>query len=67
MFFGGTIQAFEAAARFGSFDKASEELNISASAVGKRITALEALIGASLFARGARGVSLTAAGREYLE
>ena len=62
-----TIQAFEAAARFGSFDKASEELNISASAVGKRITALEALIGASLFARGARGVSLTAAGREYLE
>lgn len=61
-----TIQAFEASARLGSFDKASEELCITASAVGKRIAALEVLIGASLFARGPRGTSLTVAGREYL-
>jgi DNA-binding transcriptional LysR family regulator len=61
-----TIQAFEASARLGSFDRASEELCISASAVGKRVAALEVLIGVSLFARGARGLSLSAAGKEYL-
>jgi DNA-binding transcriptional LysR family regulator len=61
------IQAFEAAARLGSFDKASEELCITASAVGKRIAALEELLGVSLFARGARGLSLSVAGKEYLE
>ena len=61
-----TIQAFEASARLGSFDKAGEELCITASAVGKRIAALEVLIGVSLFARGARGLSLSVAGGEYL-
>jgi DNA-binding transcriptional LysR family regulator len=60
------IQAFEASARLGSFDRAGEELCITASAVGKRIAALELLIGASLFTRGARGLSLSVAGREYL-
>lgn len=60
------IQAFEASARLGSFDKAGEELCITASAVGKRIAALEVLIGVSLFSRGARGLSMTAAGKEYL-
>lgn len=61
-----TIQAFEASARLGSFDKASEELCVTASAVGKRVAALEVLIGVSLFARGARGLLLSVAGKEYL-
>src|SRR5437899_9910621 len=61
------IQAFEAAARLGSFDKASQELCITASAVGKRIAALEARIGHPLFARGTRGLNLSVAGKEYLE
>lgn len=61
-----TIQAFEASARLGSFDRASEELCVTASAVGKRIAALEVLIGVSLFTRGARGLALSVAGREYL-
>jgi LysR family transcriptional regulator, glycine cleavage system transcriptional activator len=61
-----TIQAFETSARLGSFDKAGEELCITASAVGKRIAALEVLIGASLFTRGPRGLSLSVAGKEYL-
>lgn len=60
------IQAFEASARLGSFDKASEELCVTASAVGKRVASLEELIGASLFTRGARGLSLSVAGKEYL-
>ena len=61
------IQAFEASARLGSFDKASEELSVTASAIGKRVASLEELIGVSLFTRGARGLSLSVAGKEYLE
>jgi LysR family transcriptional regulator, glycine cleavage system transcriptional activator len=60
------IQAFEAAARLGSFEKASEQLCITASAVGKRIAALEEMVGVSLFARSARGLTLSVAGTEYL-
>ncbi|WP_323018297.1 LysR substrate-binding domain-containing protein [Castellaniella sp.] len=62
-----TIRAFESAARLGSFGRAAEELCITASAVGKRITQLEALLGQPLFERGSRGVALTAIGHEYLE
>ena len=60
------IQAFEAAARLGSFERASEELFVTASAVGKRIAALEALLDVSLFIRSSRGATLSAAGRDYL-
>ncbi|WP_345796848.1 LysR substrate-binding domain-containing protein [Castellaniella sp. MT123] len=62
-----TIRAFESAARLGSFGRAAEELFLTASAVGKRITQLETLLGQALFDRGSRGVALTAAGHEYLE
>jgi DNA-binding transcriptional LysR family regulator len=62
-----TIRAFESAARLGSFGRAAEELCLTASAVGKRITQLEALLGQPLFDRGSRGVALTAVGHEYLE
>jgi DNA-binding transcriptional LysR family regulator len=61
------IQAFEAAARLGSFDKASEELCITASAVGKRVATLEEIFGVALFTRCGRGVQLSVAGKEYLE
>ncbi|WP_447982789.1 LysR substrate-binding domain-containing protein [Achromobacter kerstersii] len=60
------IQAFEAAARLGSFERASEELFVTASAIGKRIAALEALLDVSLFIRSSRGATLSAAGRDYL-
>lgn len=61
------IQAFEAAARLGSFERASEELFVTASAIGKRIAALEALLDVTLFIRSSRGATLSSAGREYLE
>ncbi|WP_043517656.1 LysR substrate-binding domain-containing protein [Achromobacter arsenitoxydans] len=61
------IQAFEAAARLGSFERASEELFVTASAIGKRIAALEGLLDVTLFIRSSRGAALSAAGREYLE
>jgi LysR family glycine cleavage system transcriptional activator len=61
------LRAFEAAARQGSFERAADELNVTASAVSKRVAALEDLLGAPVFVRGARSLSLTAAGREYLQ
>jgi LysR family transcriptional regulator, glycine cleavage system transcriptional activator len=59
------LRAFEAASRLGSFEKASEELSITASALSKRISSLEALVGAALFDRVGRAVTLTVSGKEY--
>jgi DNA-binding transcriptional LysR family regulator len=60
------LRAFEAAARLGSFERAADELNVTAGAIGKRIATLEDLLGASLFTRGAKALGLTATGKEYL-
>lgn len=60
------LRAFEAAARLGSFERAADELAVTASAVGKRIAALEELIGTPLFTRGPKALALTATGKEYL-
>lgn len=60
------LRAFEAAARLGSFERAADELHLTASAIGKRVAVLEALVGAPLFVRGARTLQLTEAGRDYL-
>lgn len=60
------LRAFEAAARLGSFERAADELSVTASAVGKRIAALEELLGTPLFTRGAKPLALTATGKEYL-
>ncbi len=60
------LRAFDAAARLGSFERAADELNVTASAIGKRIAALEDLLGAPLFTRGPKALALTATGKEYL-
>lgn len=60
------LRAFEAAARLGSFERAAESLAVTASAVGKRIAAIESLIGTELLERGGKSLQLTAAGRDYL-
>jgi DNA-binding transcriptional LysR family regulator len=60
------LRAFEAAARLGSFERAADELHITASAVSKRVAALEELLGTPLFVRGARALQPTEAGRDYL-
>ncbi len=64
------LRAFETVARHGSLERAGEQLNITASAVGKRIATLEALIGAPLFKRNRKSdsktLSLTPTGTEYL-
>lgn len=58
--------AFEAAARLASLERAAEALNLSASAVSKRIAGLEDLLGTSLLMRSSKPLALTAAGKEYL-
>ena len=60
------LRAFEAAARLGSFERAAEELDVGASAVAKRVATLEALLGTVLLQRGARALTLTADGRDYV-
>jgi LysR family transcriptional regulator, glycine cleavage system transcriptional activator len=56
-----TLRAFEAAARHPTFTAASEELNVTQSAVSHQIQYLEELWGMKLFERG-RSLKLTAAG-----
>lgn len=57
------LQAFELAARSGSFKTAAEALHLTASAVSHRIAGLERTLGAKLFERGPRGVALSPAGK----
>jgi DNA-binding transcriptional LysR family regulator len=53
-------------ARTGSIRKAAERLNVTASAVNRRIADLEDELGAPLFHRRPRGVQLTAAGEVFV-
>lgn len=62
-----TLRLFEAAARHLSFKLAAEDLGITRSAVSHGIQTLEDWLGVPLFARGNRGLSLTDAGRAYLQ
>lgn len=61
------IRGFESAARHLSFTAAAEELCITQSAVSKQIKTLEDALGAALFLRGGKGLSLTPQGRELYE
>ncbi len=53
-------------ARCGSIRKAAEQLNVTSSAVNRRILDLEEELGTELFERRARGVRLTAAGEVFV-
>jgi DNA-binding transcriptional LysR family regulator len=53
-------------ARTGSIRKAADHLNVTASAVNRRIMDLEDELGAPLFERRPRGVRLTAAGEVFV-
>lgn len=61
-----SLRQFEAAARHESFTKAADELGQTASAVSHAIDSLEKWLGAELFKRKARGVTLTPAGHYFL-
>lgn len=57
------LEAFEAAARLGGFQKAARELGLTGSAISHQIRVLEDLVGVPLFTRGSGIPVLTAAGR----
>lgn len=59
------LEAFDAAARLGSFLAAAESLALTPSAVSHRIRALETALGLRLFERRHRSIALTAAGAAY--
>ena len=62
-----TLRAFEAAARLGSFSRAAEEISVTHSAVSHQVRSLERALGAQLFQRNGKRVTLTAAGRRFAE
>jgi DNA-binding transcriptional LysR family regulator len=62
----GHIEAFVEIARAGTLRKAAANLCLSEPAVSARIASLEADLGAQLFQRGRRGMTLTVAGRAFL-
>jgi LysR family transcriptional regulator, glycine cleavage system transcriptional activator len=61
------LKTFQVAAKLKSFKGAAEELFITPSAVSHQIKALEAHLGVALFERGVRTLTLTDAGKQYLE
>jgi putative choline sulfate-utilization transcription factor len=61
------LSVFESAARLASFTAAARELGSTQPAVSQRIVQLEAELGAPLFERGHRGVTLTAEGERLFE
>ena len=61
------LAAFESAARHQNFAHAAEELHLTASAVSHHVRKLEGRLGVSLFRRHARGVALTAEGRQLAD
>ena len=60
------LRAFEAAARLGSFARASEELHLTPSAISHQVRALEKHFGRAMFVRASRHVILTTDGERLL-
>lgn len=60
------LRVFTVAARLGSFKQAAEELYVTPGAVSRQIQNLETYLGAKLFERRYREVSLTKVGELYL-
>ena len=60
------IRVFVACAEGGSFAAAARRLGVSGAAVSRHIAALEAHLGARLFNRSTRSLSLTEAGEQFI-
>ena len=62
----GQLEAFERAAREGSFTRAAEALSLTQPAVSTRVALLEAELGGALFERQGRQLALTRLGEFFL-
>ncbi len=60
-----SVRFFEAAARHLSVRRAAAELHVTPGAMSQQVRKLEDFLGCALFERQARGLALTAAGRDY--
>ena len=60
------LEAFAETARLGNVSRAAEMLNLTQPALTARLQGLEGDLGVDLFVRGARGMTLTDAGRALL-
>jgi LysR family glycine cleavage system transcriptional activator len=60
-----TLIAFECVARYCSFSRAADELNLTQSAISRQILQLEEMLGCKLFTRSQRQVSLTPRGEAF--
>lgn len=63
----GSIESFIRSAEAGSFAEAARRLGLTSAAVGKNVAGLEARLGVRLFLRSTRRLTLTEAGRRFLE
>ena len=62
-----SLQGFVAAARLGNLSRAAERLHLTVSALSHQIKGLEERLDQRLFARGARGISLTPDGQRLFD
>src|SRR5947207_15527817 len=60
------LRIFVRVARSGSFSRAARDLGLSQPSASRIVAALERELGAMLFTRSTRALSLTEAGAEYL-
>jgi DNA-binding transcriptional LysR family regulator len=60
------LETFRTAAKLNSFSRAAERLGMVQSSVTEQVKGLEAILGARLFDRNGRGVSMTSAGETLL-
>lgn len=63
----GSIELFCSAAEYGSFTAAAKAIGVTPAAVSRSVSRLEERLGARLFVRTTRQVSLTEDGRRYFE
>src|SRR5437016_209039 len=61
-----SLQLFARVARVGSFSEAGRQMGLSQPTTSRIVAALEKKVGAALFTRSTRAVTLTEAGADYL-
>ena len=60
------LRAFAFTARYGNFTRAGEKMNLTQSAISRQVAKLEEGLGAVLFVRHTRGITLTEAGEALI-